>query len=125
MTHPILTPVSRTLLAAGVLLASLPSYAQAQDPNASSEKKSTGIQEVVVTATKVLTPASKTPVALSVLGGDLRFQALPNPFDLWVDGLEVPVFEEFAAEACDTDGVLGDTCFFVCFPDGSVRRALV
>lgn len=33
----------------------------------------------------------------SVLGGDLRFQALPNPFDLWVDGLEVPVFEEFAA----------------------------
>jgi N-acyl-D-aspartate/D-glutamate deacylase len=32
-----------------------------------------------------------------LLGGDLRFQALPNPFDLWVDGLEVPVFEEFAA----------------------------
>lgn len=32
-----------------------------------------------------------------VLGGDMRFQALPNPFDLWVDGLEVPVFEEFGA----------------------------
>lgn len=32
-----------------------------------------------------------------LLGGDLRFQALPNPFDLWVDGLEVPVFEEFGA----------------------------
>lgn len=32
-----------------------------------------------------------------VLGGDLRFQALPNPFDMWVEGLEVPVFEEFAA----------------------------
>lgn len=32
-----------------------------------------------------------------LLGGDLKFQALPNPFDLWVDGLEVPVFEEFAA----------------------------
>jgi N-acyl-D-aspartate/D-glutamate deacylase len=31
------------------------------------------------------------------LGGDLRFQALPNPFDLWVDGIEVPVFEEFPA----------------------------
>ena len=32
-----------------------------------------------------------------LLGGDLRFQALPNPFDMWVDGIEVPVFEEFAA----------------------------
>jgi len=32
-----------------------------------------------------------------LLVGDLRFQALPNPFDLWVDGLEVPVFEEFGA----------------------------
>lgn len=32
-----------------------------------------------------------------LLGGDLRFQALPNPFDMWVDGIEVPVFEEFGA----------------------------
>jgi len=32
-----------------------------------------------------------------LLGGDLRFQALPNEFDMWVDGIEVPVFEEFAA----------------------------
>lgn len=32
-----------------------------------------------------------------LLGGDLRFQALPNPFDMWVEGIEVPVFEEFAA----------------------------
>jgi N-acyl-D-aspartate/D-glutamate deacylase len=32
-----------------------------------------------------------------LLRGDLRFQALPNPFDMWVDGIEVPVFEEFAA----------------------------
>jgi N-acyl-D-aspartate/D-glutamate deacylase len=29
--------------------------------------------------------------------GDLRFQALPNIFDMWVDGIEVPVFEEFGA----------------------------
>ena len=29
--------------------------------------------------------------------GDVRFQSLPNVFDLWVDGLEVPVFEEFGA----------------------------
>lgn len=32
-----------------------------------------------------------------VFAGNMKFQALPNPFDLWVDGLEVPVFEEFAA----------------------------
>ena len=32
-----------------------------------------------------------------LLGGDLRFQALPNPFDMWIEGIEVPVFEEFAA----------------------------
>lgn len=32
-----------------------------------------------------------------VLRCDFRFQALPNPFDLWVDGLEVPVVEEFSA----------------------------
>ena len=31
------------------------------------------------------------------LRGDLRFQSLPNTFDLWVDGIEVPVFEEFGA----------------------------
>jgi N-acyl-D-aspartate/D-glutamate deacylase len=31
------------------------------------------------------------------LNARFRFQALPNPFDLWVDGLEVPVIEEFAA----------------------------
>jgi N-acyl-D-aspartate/D-glutamate deacylase len=32
-----------------------------------------------------------------LLGGDLRFQALPNTFDMYVDGIEVPVFEEFGA----------------------------
>ncbi|MFO7567235.1 MAG: amidohydrolase family protein [Enhygromyxa sp.] len=32
-----------------------------------------------------------------LLGGELRFQALPNTFDMWVDGIEVPVFEEFGA----------------------------
>ena len=29
--------------------------------------------------------------------GDLRWQSLPQPFELWVDGLEVPVMEEFGA----------------------------
>lgn len=36
-------------------------------------------------------------LANRLLRADFRFQALPNPFDLWVDGLEVPVIEEFAA----------------------------
>jgi N-acyl-D-aspartate/D-glutamate deacylase len=31
------------------------------------------------------------------LGADVRLQALPNPFDLWTDGLENPVIEEFGA----------------------------
>ncbi len=33
----------------------------------------------------------------TLLRGNLRFQAVPNPFDLWTDGLEVPVMEEFGA----------------------------
>ncbi len=32
-----------------------------------------------------------------LLRGDVRFQSLPNPFDLWVDGMEVPVVEEIGA----------------------------
>ena len=32
-----------------------------------------------------------------VLGADLRLQSLPNPFDLYVDGMEVPVLEEIGA----------------------------
>ena len=32
-----------------------------------------------------------------VLRSDVRYQSLPNPFDLWVDGLEVPVIEEIGA----------------------------
>ncbi len=31
------------------------------------------------------------------LGGSIRFQSLPNPFDLWVNGLDVPVLEEIGA----------------------------
>jgi N-acyl-D-aspartate/D-glutamate deacylase len=32
-----------------------------------------------------------------LLRGNLRLQALPNTFDMWVDGIEVPLFEEFGA----------------------------
>jgi N-acyl-D-aspartate/D-glutamate deacylase len=31
------------------------------------------------------------------LGGDVRWQALPMQFDLFVDGLDAPIFEEFSA----------------------------
>jgi N-acyl-D-aspartate/D-glutamate deacylase len=33
------------------------------------------------------------------LRADFRMQALPNPFDLWADGIDLVVFEEFAAGA--------------------------
>ncbi|MBV70949.1 MAG: N-acyl-D-glutamate amidohydrolase [Myxococcales bacterium] len=32
-----------------------------------------------------------------LLGADFRFQALPNPFDVWADGMELVIFEEFAS----------------------------
>lgn len=38
-----------------------------------------------------------TRLTNGLFGGDLRFQALPNTFDMWVDGIEVPVFEEIGA----------------------------
>ncbi|MFT3840656.1 MAG: N-acyl-D-glutamate amidohydrolase [Myxococcaceae bacterium] len=38
-----------------------------------------------------------TRVVNRVLGGDVRFQALPVPFELFVDGLDAPVFEELGA----------------------------
>lgn len=31
------------------------------------------------------------------LGADVRFQSLPNVFDIFVDGMEAPIFEEIAA----------------------------
>jgi len=34
-----------------------------------------------------------------VLGADFRWQALPEPFDLWSDGIDLVVFEEFGAGA--------------------------
>jgi N-acyl-D-aspartate/D-glutamate deacylase len=38
-----------------------------------------------------------TTVVNERLRGDLRWQSLPLPFELWVDGLEVPVMEELGA----------------------------
>jgi N-acyl-D-aspartate/D-glutamate deacylase len=34
-----------------------------------------------------------------LLGADFRWQALPEPFDLWGDGIDLVVFEEFGAGA--------------------------
>jgi N-acyl-D-aspartate/D-glutamate deacylase len=34
-----------------------------------------------------------------VCGADFRWQALPEPFDLWADGIDLVVFEEFGAGA--------------------------
>lgn len=41
--------------------------------------------------------AGLSRVVNRLLGGDVRWQAIPNRFELLVDGLEVPVMEEFAA----------------------------
>ena len=38
-----------------------------------------------------------TRVANRLLGADFRFQALPNVFDVWADGMDLVIFEEFAA----------------------------
>ncbi len=41
--------------------------------------------------------AAMTRAVNVLMRADVRFQALPNPFDLWTDGMEVPVLEEIAA----------------------------
>ncbi|MFW5924574.1 MAG: N-acyl-D-amino-acid deacylase family protein [Myxococcota bacterium] len=38
-----------------------------------------------------------TRMCNALLGGNIRVQALPNEFDLWSDGMEVPVLEEIGA----------------------------
>ena len=38
-----------------------------------------------------------TRLANRFLGADFRFQALPNAFDVWADGMDLVIFEEFAA----------------------------
>lgn len=41
--------------------------------------------------------AALTRFVNAIMRADVRFQALPTPFDLWTDGMEVPVLEEIAA----------------------------
>jgi iron complex outermembrane receptor protein len=65
MNTPKLNLLAKALLAVGYL--SVTSAAMAQTSNVATEG---GIAEVIVTAQKVAQPASKTPLALSVLSGD-------------------------------------------------------
>ncbi|MFT6803057.1 MAG: N-acyl-D-aspartate/D-glutamate deacylase [Nitriliruptoraceae bacterium] len=44
----------------------------------------------------------------TLLQGDLRFQSLPVPFDMYVDGLEVPIIEEFGAGTSALSELDGD-----------------
>lgn len=67
MSQQQLTTLSQMLLAAGLVAASLPGWAEEAAP---AEHKSQQFQEVIVTAQKTVQPASKTPLALSVLGGE-------------------------------------------------------
>jgi iron complex outermembrane receptor protein len=68
MHSPALTRIAQVLASAGLLSAGA-ALAQTDAP-ATAPVKSTGIAEVVVTAQKIAQPAIKTPVALSVIGGD-------------------------------------------------------
>lgn len=68
MQNSHLTCLARVLASAGLLTVVGPAIAQ--DSEAVGNAKPHGLQEVVVTAQKVAQSASKTPVALSVLGED-------------------------------------------------------
>lgn len=70
MHSPKLTRLGQLLASAGLLSAGA-ALAQSTDTvTPPAPAKSNGIQEVVVTAQKIAQPAIKTPVALSVVGGE-------------------------------------------------------
>jgi N-acyl-D-aspartate/D-glutamate deacylase len=56
-----------------------------------------------------------------LLGADVRFQSLPNVFDLWIDGMEAPVFEEIAAGTAALH-VKDSTARAKLLRDGAFRR---
>src|SRR5262249_48343072 len=43
--------------------------------------------------------AALTRMCNAVLGSDVRWQTLPMPFEVYSDGIDLPVFEEFGAGA--------------------------
>lgn len=65
-----LRPLCGLLAASGLLTAALPSSAQTTPATTSKDGRSADQQEVVVTANKRTTLASKTPLALTVVDGD-------------------------------------------------------
>ncbi|GGY13244.1 TonB-dependent receptor [Massilia dura] len=76
MKHPKLSSITHALCAAGCLSGATLAMAQATDPNQGSG----GIAEVIITAQKVAQPASKTPLALSVMSGeDLKNAGTNDP----------------------------------------------
>ena len=72
MKSPTLSVLAQSLFAAGYLSAAGAALAQTDDLQtaAAPAAKSKGINEVIITAQKVAQPASKTPVALSVMSGE-------------------------------------------------------
>ena len=92
MAHPRIHPISRALMAAGVLVACLPLQAQqaaapaapaAPAAAAAADKEKGTIQEVTITANKTKTLASKTPLSVSVLSGDdLKEAGVSDPLAL-------------------------------------------
>ena len=65
MQHPQITTIAKALVAIGAISAA--SVAAAEDAPA---RKESGINEVIITAQKIAQPASKTPLALSVISGE-------------------------------------------------------
>ncbi|WP_338759911.1 TonB-dependent receptor [Massilia sp. METH4] len=70
MKHPKPSAIAHALCAAGCLSLSAGVAAQAGDASQEARPDRGGIAEVIITAQKVAQPASKTPLALSVVSGD-------------------------------------------------------
>jgi len=68
MNNPSLSVLAKALCAAGLLSTAGAALAQTEDGK--SEARSKGINEVIITAQKVAQPASKTPLAVSVMSGE-------------------------------------------------------
>jgi len=74
MKTPTLSVLAQALLAAGCLSVAGAALAEPEDAaaaaTAAAEPRAKGIQEVIITAQKIAQPASKTPLALSVMSGE-------------------------------------------------------
>ncbi|TYQ21469.1 UNVERIFIED_ORG: iron complex outermembrane receptor protein [Zoogloea ramigera] len=78
MHNPKLTSIAKALLAAGVI--STAATATTAMADEARPKPEGGIAEVIITAQKIAQPASKTPLALSVLSGeDLKNAGTVDP----------------------------------------------